>query len=242
MFDEQPDGDPHGECAAEIHRLQAENEKFCAAFADLLSVRDQFAKVALPQFLELEVTGVWNQSLGDLPSKRDHAALVARASYFMADAMLAARAAGSAALPPPPPEPLSGETEAQREEVCAAWADLPDSLRCHPGLKRLYRALGGLDMERLHAAVPHRESDSIPRESVSGWKADKLGSSLAWPADTSTDAAGVPESDSIGAAPQRWGYGSANAPTILQPMLDGAWVYWEDVRHLFAEDSIGRAK
>ena len=22
MFDEQPDGDPHGECAAEIHRLQ----------------------------------------------------------------------------------------------------------------------------------------------------------------------------------------------------------------------------
>lgn len=25
MFDEQPDGDPHGECAAEIHRLEAEN-------------------------------------------------------------------------------------------------------------------------------------------------------------------------------------------------------------------------
>jgi hypothetical protein len=24
MFDEQPDGDPHGECAAEIHRLAAE--------------------------------------------------------------------------------------------------------------------------------------------------------------------------------------------------------------------------
>lgn len=23
MFDEEPDGDPHGECAAEIHRLQA---------------------------------------------------------------------------------------------------------------------------------------------------------------------------------------------------------------------------
>ena len=23
MFDEQPDGDPHGECAAEIHRLKA---------------------------------------------------------------------------------------------------------------------------------------------------------------------------------------------------------------------------
>lgn len=27
MFDEQPDGDPHGECAAEIHRLQAEIER-----------------------------------------------------------------------------------------------------------------------------------------------------------------------------------------------------------------------
>lgn len=25
MFDEQHDGDPHGECAAEIHRLEAEN-------------------------------------------------------------------------------------------------------------------------------------------------------------------------------------------------------------------------
>ena len=27
MFDEQPDGDPHGECAAEIHRLQALNKE-----------------------------------------------------------------------------------------------------------------------------------------------------------------------------------------------------------------------
>lgn len=26
MFDEQPDGDPHGECAAEIHRLTEENK------------------------------------------------------------------------------------------------------------------------------------------------------------------------------------------------------------------------
>ena len=24
MFDEQPDGNPHGECAGEIHRLEAE--------------------------------------------------------------------------------------------------------------------------------------------------------------------------------------------------------------------------
>ncbi len=26
MFDEQPDGDPHGECAHEIHRLEAEKD------------------------------------------------------------------------------------------------------------------------------------------------------------------------------------------------------------------------
>ena len=32
MFDEQPDGDPHGECAAEIHRLQAERD---AAYLEL---------------------------------------------------------------------------------------------------------------------------------------------------------------------------------------------------------------
>jgi predicted subunit of tRNA(5-methylaminomethyl-2-thiouridylate) methyltransferase len=25
MFDQEPDGDPHGECAAEIHRLQRLN-------------------------------------------------------------------------------------------------------------------------------------------------------------------------------------------------------------------------
>ncbi len=31
MFDEQPDGDIHGECAAEIHRLEAKNERLRAA-------------------------------------------------------------------------------------------------------------------------------------------------------------------------------------------------------------------
>jgi len=31
-YDEQPDGDPHGECAAEIHRL----EQSCAALRALL--------------------------------------------------------------------------------------------------------------------------------------------------------------------------------------------------------------
>lgn len=32
------------------------------------------------------------------------------------------------------------ELEPQRAELVAAWNDLPDSVRCHPGLKRLFRA------------------------------------------------------------------------------------------------------
>ena len=35
MFDEQPDGDIHGECAAEIHKLEAENEALRAELAAL---------------------------------------------------------------------------------------------------------------------------------------------------------------------------------------------------------------
>lgn len=31
MFDEQPDGDPHGECAAEIGRLRDANVKLAGA-------------------------------------------------------------------------------------------------------------------------------------------------------------------------------------------------------------------
>jgi len=30
--------------------------------------------------------------------------------------------------------------QAGRDELVAAWNDLPDALRCHPGLKRLYAA------------------------------------------------------------------------------------------------------
>jgi hypothetical protein len=51
-------------------------------------------------------------------------------------------AAPAATVPAP-----SGETEAQRIEVTAAWNDLPDALRAHPGLKRLYRALGGISRD-----------------------------------------------------------------------------------------------
>jgi hypothetical protein len=35
------------------------------------------------------------------------------------------------------------DSETQRVEVCNAWNDLPSGLKAHPGLKRLYRALGG---------------------------------------------------------------------------------------------------
>jgi hypothetical protein len=52
----------------------------------------------------------------------------------------------TAILPINGPEP-SGETMAQREEVCAAWADLPDELRKDPRLTRLYHALGGPRMD-----------------------------------------------------------------------------------------------
>lgn len=38
MFDDQPDGDPHGECAAEIHRLQADIKLLMDATTSLLKV------------------------------------------------------------------------------------------------------------------------------------------------------------------------------------------------------------
>jgi len=41
MFDEQPDGDPHGECAAEIHRLQADLTLLMGATTELLKVAPQ---------------------------------------------------------------------------------------------------------------------------------------------------------------------------------------------------------
>ena len=36
MFDEQPDGNPHGECAAEIHRLEAEITRLRAALNEVV--------------------------------------------------------------------------------------------------------------------------------------------------------------------------------------------------------------
>lgn len=36
-FDEQPDGDPHGECSAEIDRLKALNAELAEALEDCLT-------------------------------------------------------------------------------------------------------------------------------------------------------------------------------------------------------------
>jgi hypothetical protein len=46
-------------------------------------------------------------------------------------------------LPPTSPPAVQPETgiSQERAELVAAWNDLPDALRCHPRLKRLYRAV-----------------------------------------------------------------------------------------------------
>jgi hypothetical protein len=51
--------------------------------------------------------------------------------------------------------------------------------------------------------------------------------------------AASPASDAGAAVvPTRWGYGSDDVPNTLQPVPDGAWVYWEDVKHLFGEEMV----
>lgn len=59
-----------------------------------------------------------------------------------------------------PSQEPSGETMAQREEVCAAWADLPAELTAHPGLKRLYRALGGISPRGVLASPTDQPEDT----------------------------------------------------------------------------------
>jgi hypothetical protein len=44
MFDEQPDGDPHGECAAEIHRLEAEVAHVRSWYGDRLEILSAWAR------------------------------------------------------------------------------------------------------------------------------------------------------------------------------------------------------
>ena len=48
-YDEQPDGDLHGECAAEIHRLEAEIERLRAALLAHAAQADRDAPVELPE-------------------------------------------------------------------------------------------------------------------------------------------------------------------------------------------------
>jgi hypothetical protein len=44
-FDEEPDGDPHGECAAEIHRLKAELATLRAAATQALEEAQHVYKI-----------------------------------------------------------------------------------------------------------------------------------------------------------------------------------------------------
>lgn len=48
MFDEEPDGDAHGECLVEIRRLQAQNEDLRAALQELCD-RCVLVKAALDE-------------------------------------------------------------------------------------------------------------------------------------------------------------------------------------------------
>lgn len=43
-FDEQPDGDPHGECAAEIHRLEQEIERLQETLAATIDINEQLRR------------------------------------------------------------------------------------------------------------------------------------------------------------------------------------------------------
>jgi len=53
-YDEQPDGDLHGECAAEIHRLEAEIERLRAALLAHAAQRDHTEDVlGMVQSVEL---------------------------------------------------------------------------------------------------------------------------------------------------------------------------------------------
>lgn len=94
MFDEQPDGDPHGECAAEIQRLQAENAKFRAALADMFGIRDEFAAMALAALLTRidTVSGDYVTNATPVQAAED--------AYRYADAMLKARRSTQELQPP----------------------------------------------------------------------------------------------------------------------------------------------
>jgi hypothetical protein len=84
----------------------------------------------------------------------------------------------------------------------------------------------GKALDRLGAAVEAYEIATFPFPEMpaTGWKTDKLGSSLAWPADTSTDADGVAPSDPQTIAPHTpmpWSESDRGLMVALQDVLDG---------------------
>lgn len=52
MFDEQPDGDPHGECAAEINRLQSLAENVALDIAKWFANGDRPDEFKLKEWAE----------------------------------------------------------------------------------------------------------------------------------------------------------------------------------------------
>ncbi len=61
MFDEQPDGDPHGECAAEIHKLEAAVEHW----------RDEWSEVCNENQLLINTCDEANAYIKTLIAERD---------------------------------------------------------------------------------------------------------------------------------------------------------------------------
>lgn len=76
-FDEQPDGDPHGECAAEIHRLTAENEQLRKDAARYRYYRGRAYKDG--GMLCIEVANIDDVAIGDFGDFIDETADAAMA-------------------------------------------------------------------------------------------------------------------------------------------------------------------
>lgn len=75
MFDEEPEGDPHGQCAAEIHRLTAENEQLRTTIvAALKDVHDYAAREA----------GIGHRHADEALSVKDYRASDRHRSYAVA--------------------------------------------------------------------------------------------------------------------------------------------------------------
>ena len=74
--------------SGDLRGVQTSNS---GGWATGITMRDYFAAKALPTFLDLVPTEVWNQGLTGKPGKLDNAMLAAKAAYAAADAMLKVR-------------------------------------------------------------------------------------------------------------------------------------------------------